>query len=73
MCASSSLGSTQLGERWNTVSCPAILAISGMDCTALAALPMTPTRLPVRSSDSSHAPVCMATPANESRPSMSGT
>ncbi len=72
MCSTSSLGSTQLAERWNTVSWPATLAISGMDCTALAALPITATRLPSSSTDSSHAPVCMATPSKLSRPSMVG-
>ena len=72
MCSTSSFGSTQLGERWNTWSRPATLAISGTDWTALAALPITATRWPARSTDSSHAPVCMATPSKESRPSMSG-
>ena len=43
----SSLGSTQLAERWKTMSCAACLAISGMNWTALAAVPMTPTRRPI--------------------------
>ena len=45
----STLGITQLAVRWNRCTCPAVLMISGTNCTALAALPMTATRSPARS------------------------
>ena len=46
---SSILGSTQFGVRWKTVNCPTLGAISGTNCTALAALPTTATRSPAMS------------------------
>ena len=47
-------------------------AISGMNCTALAPVPITATRLPCRSTSWSHRAEWNVGPANESRPSMSG-
>ena len=45
-------GAHQLGLRWNTVRWPAVSAITGISCTAVAPVPMTPTRLPESSSGS---------------------
>ena len=42
-------GAAQFGRRWNTVSVPASLATSGMSWMAVAPVPITATRLPVRS------------------------
>ena len=42
----------QLGWRWKTYSSAADCATTGMSCTAVAPVPMTATRLPVRSSGS---------------------
>ena len=42
-------GRNQLPVRWKTTSCLVLGAISGMNCTALAPVPITATRLPVRS------------------------
>src|SRR4029453_8888854 len=39
-------GAHQLGVRWNTVRCPAVLATSWMVCTPVAPVPITATRLP---------------------------
>lgn len=39
-------GMAQFGVRWNTVNEPAVFAISGMACIAVAPVPMIPTRLP---------------------------
>jgi hypothetical protein len=43
-----------------------------MNCTALAALPITPTRSPARSWSQSQRAEWNLVPANESRPGMSG-
>ncbi|CNJ42527.1 Uncharacterised protein [Mycobacterium tuberculosis] len=45
----SSRGSTQAGVRWNTLTNPACFTSSGMIWTALAPVPITATRLPVKS------------------------
>ena len=52
-CVSSSIlllckGAHQLGVRWNTVRCPAVLATSWMVCTPVAPVPITATRLPAK-------------------------
>ena len=44
--AKSVRGSSQLGVRWNTLSRATSGAICGTNCTALAPLPITPTRCP---------------------------
>ena len=36
------------GVRWNTVTCAALRAISGIACTPDEPVPMTPTRLPAK-------------------------
>ena len=41
-------GPSHGGVRWNTSSSPTSVAISGMNCTALAPVPMTATRLPAQ-------------------------
>ena len=62
-------GTVYCGVRWNTVRWPACLAITGIDCTPLEPVPMTPTRLPVKSTPSwGHAPVWYQSPSNESQP-----
>ena len=42
-------GKHQLGVRWKTVRCPTFLAIVWIVCTAVAPVPMMPTRLPAMS------------------------
>ena len=42
-------GAAQFGRRWNTVSRSAALATSGMSWIAVAPVPITATRFPVRS------------------------
>ena len=56
----SGFGTIHGGVRWNTVSCAAISAISGTTCTPLAPVPITATRLPVRSTVASHCAVCIS-------------
>ena len=46
------LESEKFGVRWNTVSWSASAAISGIDCTADDPVPITATRLPVKSTPS---------------------
>ena len=51
-------GAHQFGVRWNTVRCPTVLAISVIACTAVAPVPITPTRLPAKLTGScGHRPV----------------
>ena len=50
--------------RWKTTSRSTREAISGMNCTALAPVPITATRLPVRSYEWSHCAEWNACPAN---------
>src|SRR5690349_23701312 len=45
-------GAHQFGVRWNTVRCPTVLAISWIVCTAVAPVPIIPTRLPAKSTPS---------------------
>ena len=45
-------GIEKLGVRWNTVSCVAWLAMIGIDWIADDPVPMTATRLPVKSTPS---------------------
>ena len=67
-------GTVYCGVRWKTVRWPACLAITGIDCTPLEPVPMTPTRLPVKSTPSwGQAPVWYQSPWNESRPGIFGT
>ena len=69
----SSFGNTQFAVRWYTSSRAASAAISGIICTAAAALPITATALPRRSSPlSGQAPEWTVGPAKSSRPRMSG-
>ena len=42
-------GSVNAAERWNTYSSSACSAITGIDCTPDEPVPMTATRLPVKS------------------------
>src|SRR5699024_3867464 len=42
-------GKLDWAVRWNTVKCSASLAITGMDCTPLEPVLITPTFLPVKS------------------------
>ena len=61
------------GVRWKTVSCPACCAITGIACTPLEPVPITPTRFPARSTPSwGHAPVWYESPSKLSRPGMLG-
>ncbi len=62
-------GAHQLGERWNTVRCPTVLASSGIACTAVAPVPMIATRRPARSRGSrGQSEVWKHGPPNRSRP-----
>ena len=69
---SSSKGAAHCGERWNTVADSTRSAIAGTSCIELAPLPITPTRLPVRSRSSGQRAVWTSVPANRSRPSILG-
>ncbi len=69
----SSLGTIHGGVRWNTVTCAATFASSGTTWTALAPVPITATRLPVRSTPASQRDVCITGPAKAERPAMSGS
>lgn len=69
----STLGTTQIGVRWKTVSDSAAFAASGMSCTAVAPVPMTATFLPVRSKSSSQSAVCRIFPRKFLSPGKSGT
>ena len=62
-----------MAVRWNTTSRLATFATSGTSCTELAALPITATRCPVRSTPSGQRAEWNSGPANESRPGMSGS
>ena len=66
-------GAHQLGLRWKTVRWPAVSATTGISCTAVAPVPMTPTRLPARSSGSrGQSEVWKDGPRNASMPSIFG-
>ena len=67
-------GVHQLAVRWYTVSEAASPAMTGMICTPLDPVPMTATRLPVKSTGVvGHSPVWYASPRKDRRPGMSGT
>ena len=67
-------GMEKFGVRWKTVSCSARSAMIGIDCTADDPVPITATRLPVKSTPSwGQVLVKYTSPANRSVPSMSGT
>ena len=63
----------QWALRWYTTRLSTIGEMAGTTWLALAPVPITPTRLPVRSTLLSHRAVCRAGPANVSRPAMSGS
>ncbi len=69
----SGFGSTQGGVRWKSSRRPTFSTICGTTWIALAPVPMTATRFPVRSTSWSHSAVWKAGPAKESRPSISGS
>ena len=77
-CSSAVMGALfsgvhQFGERCSTVREAAVSAMTGMICTPLDPVPMTATRLPVKSTGvSGHSPVWYDSPSNSSRPGMSG-
>ena len=58
--------------RWKISSVPACSATIGANCAALHPVPMTPTRLPARSTSWSHSAEWNDGPAKLSRPSMFG-
>ncbi len=67
-------GIEKFGVRWKTVSCSACSAMSGIDWTADDPVPITATRLPVKSTPScGQVLVKYTSPAKRSVPSMSGT
>ena len=67
-------GSEKFGVRWNTVSSAACSAISGIDWMPDEPVPMTATRLPVKSTPScGQRLVKYTSPAKRSAPSMSGS
>ena len=66
-------GISQFGVRWKTVVWAAASATWGMNCIALQPVPITPTRLPVRSRSWFHLAECHEGPANDSRPGIVGS
>ena len=66
------MGTTYGAERWKTVTWSATGWICGTNWIALAPVPMTPTRLPRRSTPWSHVAEWKAGPANRSAPSIRG-
>ena len=70
--ARSALGRHQIGVRWKTVRCATFSAMVGMIWTADAPVPMTATRLPVRSTPASQRAVWIVWPAKSSNPGISG-
>ena len=73
-------GMHQFGVRWKTCSCAAVSATIGMICTPVAPVPMTPTRLPLKStpagppfSSRGHRDEWKDSPRNVSTPGMLGT
>ena len=58
--------------RWNDVRCAAIGAVAVITWLPVEPLPITPTRLPVRSRSSGHAPVCTRRPSKSSMPGKFG-
>ena len=69
----STFGRTQFGVRWNTCSCSTRRAIWGTNWMALAAVPITATRSPVRSWSWSQRAEWNTVPVNSSKPGMSGS
>jgi hypothetical protein len=66
-------GVHQLAERWYTVNAAACSAMTGMICTPLDPVPITATRLPVKSTGvAGHSPVWCDSPSKSSRPGTSG-
>ena len=65
-------GRIHAGVRWNTVRWAAWGCTRGTICTALAPVPMTPTRLAVRSASGSHCAECTIWPWNCAMPSKLG-
>jgi hypothetical protein len=63
----------QLGERWTTVTRAASSAIAGTTWIALAPPPTTTTRLPSSETEWSHSAEWNWAPANDARPSTSGS
>ena len=61
-----------MAVRWKTVRSPALLASSGMSCTAVAPVPINPIRLPAGLKSSSQAVVWMILPSKPWMPGMSG-
>ena len=63
----------KFGVRWKTVRCAACFAICGIDWIADDPVPITPTRLPAKSTPScGHRPVWYVSPSNTSAPSSPG-
>ena len=69
----SGLGTTYGAERWKTVIEPTSSTIPGTNWIALAPVPTTATRLPVRSTSWRHSAEWKAGPANVSAPGIAGT
>ena len=66
-------GTEKFGVRWNTVSCAACCAMRGMDWMPDDPVPMTATRLPVKSTPScGQRPVTYTSRVNRSAPGTSG-
>ena len=65
-------GKNQLPLRWNTVIFPTSGAMAGTNCTALAPVPTTATRLPCRSTSWSQRAECIVGPAKSSAPGIGG-
>src|SRR5689334_1447190 len=64
-------GAHQFGLRWKIVKWPTVFAISWIACTAVAPVPMIPTRLPVKSMPSfGQLCVWQDWPLNDSIPGM---
>ncbi len=67
-------GTAKFAVRWNTYRCSATAAISGATWIPVDPVPMSPTRLPVKSTPSfGHRDVWYQGPSNESSPGRSGT
>ncbi len=67
-------GTAKFAVRWNTYRCSATAAISGATWMPVDPVPMSPTRLPAKSTPScGHRAVWYQGPSNESSPGRSGT
>ena len=72
-CGSCFAGTLKFGVRWKTVTWAACSAIRGIAWTAVEPVPITPTRLPAKSTPScGQRAVWHASPRNDSRPGISG-